>query len=55
MTDSTDPALADDRVQRRRIATRRLADATGIGCATVRRPASTDHDPREHRLVESTI
>jgi hypothetical protein len=55
MTDSADSALADDRVRRRRIATRRLADAAGIGFATVRRPASTGHDLRGHRLAESAI
>jgi hypothetical protein len=43
------------RTGRRRIATRRLADATSIGCVIARRPASTRHASPIHDLAESTI
>jgi hypothetical protein len=55
MIDATDsvPSLAGQ--DRRRIATRPLADATGIGCGTERRPPSALTGHRRDRLVESTI
>jgi hypothetical protein len=55
MGDSTasEPPLTGQ--NRRRIATRSLADAAGIGCGTGRRPSSALTGHRRDRLVESTI
>ena len=41
----------DATVSRRRVATRCLADATGIGCAIVRRSPSTTRPPPAHRHI----
>jgi hypothetical protein len=51
-TDSVPPLTGQDR---RRIATRPLADATGIGGETVRRPASALTGHRRDHLARSTI
>jgi len=51
-TGSVPPLTGQDR---RRIATRPLADATGVGCGTVRRPTSALTGHRRDRLVASTI
>jgi hypothetical protein len=55
MTDPTGPVPPLTGQDRRRIATRPLADATGIGCVTARRPASALTGHRRDRLVESAI
>jgi len=55
MIDSTGSVPSLTGQDRRRIATRPLADATGIGCGTVRRPATAPTGHRRDRLVESTI
>jgi hypothetical protein len=51
-TGSVPPLTGQDR---RRIATRPLADAPGIGCGTVRRPDTALTGHRRDRLVEATI
>jgi hypothetical protein len=55
MAGCTGPAPVLTAQDRRWIATRLIADATGIGCGTVRRLASalTGHD--RHRLVQPAI
>jgi len=55
MAGFTGPAPPLTGQDRRRIATRPLADATGIGCGTVRRPASALSSHRRGRLVEPAI
>jgi len=55
MSDSTDCVPPGNGQDRRWIATRSLADATGIGGGTGRRPASALTVPRPDALVESLI
>jgi hypothetical protein len=55
MIDATGSVPSLTGQDRRRIATRSLAEATGIGCGTVRRPASALTGHRRDRLVASTI
>jgi hypothetical protein len=54
MIDSEFPATRSH-AGRRRIATRSLADATGIGCAIARRPASARRTTASSDDSESTI
>jgi hypothetical protein len=55
MTDFRGPAPPLTGQDRRRIATRHLADATGIDCGAVRRPASALTGRRRGRLAESAL
>jgi hypothetical protein len=55
MADSTDSVPSLTGQDRCRIATRPLADATGIGGGTVRRPDTALTGHRRDRLEESTI
>jgi hypothetical protein len=55
MTDPTGPVPPLTGQDRRRIATRPLADATGIGRAPARRPATALTGHRRDRVVGSAI